>query len=172
MHLVLLLCFCLFCFVVQGRNCLVLKKYAKRHICKLRWWTEFICKVVSFKIIPDQELHLFVWSLFFWEDRTLPACPSTHGNSCTRILMKLVVLVLNNPPANPGDIRDVGSTPGSGRSPGGGNGNAIQYSCLGNPWTEELDGLQSQVNGGGGGHRVRHNWSELAWSQVYSFVIR
>ena len=37
-----------------------------------------------------------------------------------------VVLVLKNPPANAGDIRDVGSIPGSGRSPGGGNGNSHQ----------------------------------------------
>ena len=38
-----------------------------------------------------------------------------------------------NPPANAGDIRDVGLIPGSGRSPGGGHGNPLQYSCLGNP---------------------------------------
>ena len=38
-----------------------------------------------------------------------------------------------NSPANAGDVRDVGSIPGSGRSPGGGNGNPLQYSCLGNP---------------------------------------
>ena len=38
-----------------------------------------------------------------------------------------------NPPANAGDIRDVGSIPGSGRSPGGGNDNPLQYSCLENP---------------------------------------
>ena len=31
------------------------------------------------------------------------------------------------------DIRDMGSIPGSGRSPGGGNGNPLQYSCLENP---------------------------------------
>ena len=37
------------------------------------------------------------------------------------------------PPANAGDTRDVGSVPGSGRSPGGGHGNRIQYSCLENP---------------------------------------
>ena len=37
-----------------------------------------------------------------------------------------------NPPANARDIRDVGSTPGLGRSPAGGNGNPLQYSCLGN----------------------------------------
>ena len=43
------------------------------------------------------------------------------------------VLVVKNLPANAGDIRDVGSIPGSGRSPGGERGNSLQYSCLGNP---------------------------------------
>ena len=38
-----------------------------------------------------------------------------------------------NPPANAEDTRDVGSIPGPGRSPGVGNGNLLQYSCLGNP---------------------------------------
>ena len=37
------------------------------------------------------------------------------------------------PPANARDIRDVSSIPGSGRSPGGGNDNLLQYSCLENP---------------------------------------
>ena len=41
-----------------------------------------------------------------------------------------VVLVVKNPPVNAGDIRDVGSVPGLGRSPGEGNGNPHQYSCL------------------------------------------
>ena len=41
--------------------------------------------------------------------------------------------VVKNPPANAGDTRDAGLIPGSGRSPGGGNGNPLQYSCLGNP---------------------------------------
>ena len=44
-----------------------------------------------------------------------------------------VMLVVKNPPANAGDTRDVGSIPGSGRSPGVGNGNPLQYSCLENP---------------------------------------
>ena len=39
-----------------------------------------------------------------------------------------VVLVIKTPPANAGDIRDAGSIPGLGRSPGGGNGNSLQYS--------------------------------------------
>ena len=37
-------------------------------------------------------------------------------------------LVVKNPPANAGDIRDMGSIPGSERSPGGGHGNPLQYS--------------------------------------------
>ena len=40
---------------------------------------------------------------------------------------------VKNLPANAGDIRDLGSTPGSGRSPGGGRGHPLQYSCLENP---------------------------------------
>ena len=39
--------------------------------------------------------------------------------------------VVKNPPANSGDARDVGLIPGSGRSPREGNGNSLQYSCLG-----------------------------------------
>ena len=41
--------------------------------------------------------------------------------------------MVKNTPANPGDTRDVGAIPGSGRSPGGGHGNPLQYSCLENP---------------------------------------
>ena len=44
-----------------------------------------------------------------------------------------VALVVKNPPANAGDMRDVGSIPGSGRSPEVGIGNLLQYSCLENP---------------------------------------
>ena len=41
-----------------------------------------------------------------------------------------MVLVIKNPPANAGDIRDMGSNPGSGRSPGGNHGNPLQYWSL------------------------------------------
>ena len=44
-----------------------------------------------------------------------------------------MVLVVKNPPANARDIRDEGLIPGSGRFPGGGQGNPLQYSCLENP---------------------------------------
>ena len=44
-----------------------------------------------------------------------------------------VVLVVKNLSVNAGDVTDAGSIPGSGRSPRGGNGNPVQYSCLENP---------------------------------------
>ena len=48
-------------------------------------------------------------------------------------LVSQVVLVVKNPPANAGVVRDAGWIPGSGRSPEEGNGNPLQYSCLENP---------------------------------------
>ena len=45
--------------------------------------------------------------------------------------------VVKNLPANAGDIGDAGLIPGLGRSLGGGNGNSLQYSCLGNPMDRE-----------------------------------
>ena len=44
-----------------------------------------------------------------------------------------VALVVKNPPANAGDVKDVGSVSGSGRFPGGWHGYPLQYSCLENP---------------------------------------
>ena len=48
-------------------------------------------------------------------------------------LSSQMALGVKNPPAIGGDLRDVDSIPGSGRSPGEGNGNPLQYSCLENP---------------------------------------
>ena len=50
---------------------------------------------------------------------------STYG-------LSQVALVVNNPPASAGDIRDAGLIPELGRSPGDANGNPLQYSCLEN----------------------------------------
>ena len=41
------------------------------------------------------------------------------------------------------ETQDISSIPGSNRSDRKGNGNSLQYSCLGNPWTEKSGGLQS-----------------------------
>ena len=53
--------------------------------------------------------------------------------------------MVKNLPANAGDTGDMGLIPGSGRSPGGGNGNLLQYSCLeAISWTESLAGCSSR----------------------------
>ena len=48
-----------------------------------------------------------------------------------------MALVVKNSPAYAGDIRDAGSLPGLGKSPGEGHGNPLQYSCLKNPMNRE-----------------------------------
>ena len=57
--------------------------------------------------------------------------------------------MVKNLPANVGDVKDVGSSPGSGRSPGEGNGNPLQYSCLENPmdrgaWWATVHGVSKE----------------------------
>ena len=51
--------------------------------------------------------------------------------------------MIKNLPANAGDTGDEASVPGSGRSPAEGNGNPLQYSCLGNPMDRGAWRLQS-----------------------------
>ena len=54
-----------------------------------------------------------------------------------------MALIVKNPPASAGDVRDAGLIPVSGRSPEGKHTNPLQYSFLEIPWTEELGKLQS-----------------------------
>ena len=63
-----------------------------------------------------------------------------------------MALVIKNMAANAGDLREVGLIPGLGRSPGGGHGDPLQYSCLEN----SMDGGAWQAIDNGS-QRVRHN---------------
>ena len=63
-----------------------------------------------------------------------------------------VMLVVKNPPASAGDARDMGSIPGSGRSPGEEHDNLLQYSCLENPmdrgtWRATVHGVTRSWTG-------------------------
>ena len=73
--------------------------------------------------------------------------------------------MVKNPPTNSGDLRDMGSIPGSGRSPGGGPGNSLQYSCWRILRTEEPGGLQSM------GHKESH-MTEASEHAVWVLVSR
>ena len=59
--------------------------------------------------------------------------PSNKQETRKKTWASQVAFVIKNLPANVGDIRNKGSIPGSGRFPGGGQGNSLQYSCLENP---------------------------------------
>ena len=62
-----------------------------------------------------------------------------------------MALVVKNRRANAGDLRDMGWIPGSGRFPGEGNGNPLQYSCLGNlmdrgAWRATAQGVTKELD--------------------------
>ena len=68
--------------------------------------------------------------------------------------------MVKNRPVNAGEAGDKGDTDlilGLGRSPGGGNGSPLQYSCWRTQWTEEPGSLQSI-----GSQRVGHDYRDLA----------
>ena len=73
-----------------------------------------------------------------------------------------VVLVVKNLPANSGDMRDKGSIPGWGRSPGGGRGITLQYSCLENPMGRGA--WRATV------HRVAMSQTRLKWLSTLTCI--
>ena len=73
-----------------------------------------------------------------------------------------LVLVAKNPPASAGDVRNMGSIPGSGRSPEGGYGNLVQYSCLENPM--DRGAWWAAV------HRIASSWTLLKWLSMHTYV--
>ena len=66
------------------------------------------------------------------------------------------------------NAKDPGSIPWSGRSPRGGNGNPLQYSCLKNPMIEEPGGLQSMES-----QRLRHKWAHgiVLWGKHHQWLV-
>ena len=73
--------------------------------------------------------------------------------------------MVKSPPANAGDTRDPGSVPGLGRSPGGGHGNPLQYSCL-----ENLHGQRSLVGYSSWGHKESDTTEQPSTQVGFSFA--
>ena len=80
----------------------------------------------------------------------------------TYVQASQVGLVVKKLPANAGDIKDLGSIFGSGRSPGGGHSHLSSILAWRIPWTEETSGLWSM-----GSQSVGHDWSDLACMYTY-----
>ena len=72
-----------------------------------------------------------------------------------------VALVVKNPPASAGDMRDVGSITGSGRFPGEGNGNPLQYSFL--PWRATVCGVSKCL--------TWPKWLRMQWTLSYMCLL-
>ena len=114
---------------------------------------------------PSHSYHSFATSSLhnFTRYLLLRAPPSTwkflqisFRLSLSSVRSSQVAQVVKKPPINTGDKKDEGWIPGLGRSPGGGHGNPLQYSCLENPMERETWRLQSM-----GSQRVQHDWSGL-----------
>ena len=83
--------------------------------------------------------------------KILPPCASVYSPVQWGSSKAATDSAVKNPPAkagDPGDTRDTDSTPGSGRSPGGGHGNPLQYSCLETPmdrgaWQAAVHGVEN-----------------------------
>ena len=81
-----------------------------------------------------------------------------------------VALIMKNLPANAGDTRDEGSIPGSGRSPGEGNGNPLPYSCLRNPM--DKGARQTTAHGVAESDMAKQQQGSHKASRAYGFVKR
>ena len=87
------------------------------------------------------------------------SCIDRYARSCVDFPGGVVV---KKPPANAKDVRNAGSIPEWGRSPGGGHGNPLQYSCLENPMNRGA--WQTMV------HRVAQSWTQLKWPSTQACV--
>ena len=95
-------------------------------VSSLQW------QVGSLPLAPPRKL-LFVWVTPQFTNSELVLWKVVQGLFICILWASQVARVVKNLPANAGDVREAGSIPGLGRSPGGGNGNPLQYSCLENP---------------------------------------
>ena len=108
-------------------------------------WVYVFCK-------PKLKKLQFFSSLGPWS--RVPSSGRTSPSSVCVLLLGLPGgTVVRNLPANAGSARDAGSTSGSGRSPGRGNGNPLQYSCLKN--SLDRGALWATVHG------VTKSWTQL-----------
>ena len=107
----------------RGRRCVMSGQVSEGSACFLHF-------ILNLKVLK-QGVRAFNW----------PQAPSRLIMSLFQTILlgaSQVVLVVKNPPANTGHISDAGLTPGSGRSPGGGRGNPLQYSLAWRIlWTKE-----------------------------------
>ena len=126
------------------------------------------CFFLLQEIFPTQGSNPCLLCLQHWQEISLPT------ESLGKLLSWLIIEIyfsfmgfpggagVRNSPASAGDVKDAGSIPGSRRSRGGGNGNPLQFSCLGNP--KDRGAWQTTVLG------ITNSQTPLSTAQHFSFV--
>ena len=94
-----------------------------------------LCGYCEIKQVINHEKFQSYYLLHLQGTRTFSLEESRHKCRASQ-----VALVVSNPAANAGDVRDMGSVPGSGRFPGGGHGGPLHTLAWRIPWTEEPGG--------------------------------
>ena len=92
---------------------------------------------LSFTTVVAQSLSCVQLFAALWIAARQASLFSTASQTLLKLRASQVALGVKSMPTDTGDIRDVGSIPGLGRSPGGGDGNSLQYSCLEDPMDRE-----------------------------------
>ena len=130
-------------------------KVNQLHTYMLLWFPKSLSHVQLFAVpmdcstwgLPIPHRDIYIYPLSFWISFPFRSSQSTEFpvrysrfllvicfiHSSIYVWASQEVIVVTNPLANAGDATDAGLIPGSARSPGEGNGNPLQYSCLGNP---------------------------------------
>ena len=119
-------------------------------------WSDWVCTHI-------RAFTFTLWATFNVQSKinTISKGAANSNNTKTKQLQRIrVALVVKNLPANTGDIRDAGSIPRSGRSPGGGHGNPLQYYCLETPM--DRGAWQATV------HRITQSWTWLKWLSTHT----
>ena len=126
------------------------------HLYTTGGWYEFNNFVLQWNRLNAQRSKLTCFSNLH---RSEVSCPGQNCEELWQAGVSQVKLVVKNPPANAGDVRDVGSILGSGRSPGGQHGNPLWYSCLQNP--RDREAWRATV------HRVTKSQVRLKWLSTH-----
>ena len=143
---------------------ILVAEFDSRFVCH----TTFLIK--NFKKVVDQHTERIYhiretgqeWSIL--RHRLIKNVTVLRHNKIISMASQMALMV-KNPSAAKGGIRDVGLIPGSGRSPAGGHATHSSVLAWRSPWTEEPGGPQSV-----GSHRVRHDWS--GWAPKWKLLLR
>ena len=158
--------------LLDGRNGHPLQYSCQEKSMDRRTWWAIVHGVAKNGMWLSMHKHLsgvqnwktcFFGHSYSWEKyrKNLIPAPELHCHK-DQDRASQVVLVVKNLPTNAGDVRDVGSVPGSGRFPWGGNDNPLQYSSLGNP--VDRGAWQATV------HRVAKSWTWLKWLSMHAKI--